>query len=188
MASALEYGSCAWLRAFEVAGDDSAGCSEEAYTWVALQVLAQEPFRLEAPDVVAFYAEMLAHLDDWLQDLQAMLPADSLRPTLSEDDVRVHLSRVVLAVVGRWIAEVEAGGQGAPEAAAFRWAWPQTAEALLARLAASLRRLRGHRPAAQRLLADVLRLEAAGRLACMRGSPSDAAHPGPPSPCAGPAL
>merc|ERR1711879_325445 len=105
----LEYCSCLWLKmgndgtASPVAKVHSDGrCpSEGSRTWVAFEVLSQEPFECPLADVAAFYGEMLAHLTSWLQDLQAAISpivGARFRP-LSEQDLHVHLAEVAIAVL-----------------------------------------------------------------------------------------
>eukprot|EP00928_Gymnodinium_smaydae_P038240 TRINITY_DN26417_c0_g1_i2.p1 TRINITY_DN26417_c0_g1~~TRINITY_DN26417_c0_g1_i2.p1 ORF type:complete len:1372 (+),score=250.71 TRINITY_DN26417_c0_g1_i2:35-4117(+) len=179
----LEYANCTWLHACETAAlhpsSRQAGGLETSRAWVALRLLRRSPFKQDLADIVAFYAEMLAHLPTWIGDLQGILPpeapgathaapgvAGSLA-TQEQEDLRLHLSEVVLCALSQWVELAEAGD---PRALAdFRGEWLRTGDGLLAGLGL---RLSGQQAdaRARRLLPEVLRLEAAGRRACGAGA------------------
>ncbi|CAE8716370.1 unnamed protein product, partial [Polarella glacialis] len=192
----LEYCNCLWqatversgashlsgplsARAFGAragGGDGAAGAPliDDNRLWVALEVLQAEPFNFTLLDMVAFYAEMLAHLDVWAKDLQAALPVEkTLRhwQLPREEDLHLHLAEVAVAILGRWIREADrvlASAASGASAAEFRGAWHRTAEGLLAGLSLRLNGLQQSHTVARRLLPEVLRLERAGSLLCER--------------------
>lgn len=200
IAAVLEYCSCAWFRAVEVPEPLPAEKADKAVgqkptlghggscgivatclrSWVALRLLPGEPFNFALADVVRFYAQMLGHLKEWARDLQALLPEYVRKDHLvCEDDLRMHLAEVVLAVLDRWVARTEASPGDARGAAEFREAWLKSAEGLLVDLGLCLNSLQCRRDGAKRLLPEVLRLEAAGRHLCgdCLGSALDLASP-----------
>merc|ERR1712146_402311 len=84
---------------------------DSSRAWVALQVLTQAPFQLSFGDIIALYVEMLVHIQTWMQDVRATLPAHSLTlPKEETEDVRIHLTEVVLCVLSQWVEEIEARG------------------------------------------------------------------------------
>jgi len=176
----LEYCNCVWQHVFDapkarssqtMLAQDEAGCNEDTKrgsgesnqcSWVALGVLRAKPFLFSLTEVVQFYAQMLGQLSKWLGDLQAVLPERAGWPRLSEDDVHVHLSEVVLGVVALWIEDAQ--NQSLKEGlSGFREAWQHHGSGLLADMAMRLNGLQCHYPVARRLLPEALRLEGQGR-------------------------
>ncbi|CAJ1417703.1 unnamed protein product, partial [Effrenium voratum] len=173
VATLLEFSNCLWLQSLEApsslegAGDASAGSPliDETRLWVATEVLKAEPFSLSLPDLVNFYAEMIAQLHAWHKDLQDVLPAKLREAALpSEEDVHLHLSQVAVVVVANWLQEADRKVRGSePEGERdFARVWRRSADGLLAGLCLRLNRAKN--PVAQRLLVEVLRLEKACRL------------------------
>eukprot|EP00930_Biecheleria_cincta_P054923 TRINITY_DN41302_c0_g1_i1.p1 TRINITY_DN41302_c0_g1~~TRINITY_DN41302_c0_g1_i1.p1 ORF type:complete len:1429 (-),score=243.59 TRINITY_DN41302_c0_g1_i1:70-4329(-) len=185
----LEYSNCLWLRAVEQTartarlapkgGDSAAGSPlcEESRLWVALEVLTAPPFEFTLADLVAFYAELIAHLDSWAKDLQTALPLEFReKPGLawalpSEEDLHVHLAQVSVLVTGRWLRQVESlrnspGYSTTTAAAEFASVWLRHADGLLAGLSLRLNSLQLSRGPARALLSEVLCLEKAGRRLC----------------------
>lgn len=170
VATVMEYCNCLWFRAVESVmpqaerfqGDGAAGMPvvNEQRAWVALEVMGGEPFKFTLLDMVAFYAEMLAHLDVWTKDLQAALPGTERK--LTEEDVHLHLSEIAVTVLGRWIREAQLGNRDERFLLELRRAWLRTAEGLLASLTLRLNSLQRSHHVARRLLPEVLRLEKLG--------------------------
>lgn len=180
IATVLEYCNCVWQRAFDAPdarssqsttsqdgkryneGTKSSNGESNQRSWVALGVLRAKPFLFSLPEVVKFYAQMLGQLSRWLSDLQAVLPERAGWPCLSEDDVHVHLSEVVLGVVALWIEDVQSRSSN-DALFGFREAWQHHGAGLLADMAMRLNGLQCHYPLARRLLPEALRLEGQGR-------------------------
>lgn len=197
----FEYAACLWSRALPSASSAASSLParrsssgqhapvglDASCAWVALRVLPEAPFKFTLPEVVAFYAEMLVHLPTWARDLRAMLPpgapgATSTRApavtavSLDEEDLRLHLSEVVLCALSQWVEQAEEG-EGAEALAEFRAAWLRTADGLLAGLGLRLNSQQGD-ARARKLLPEVLRLEAAGRIICGGRARTHGAPPG----------
>jgi len=162
IAAVLEYANCAWLAALEAYKVEGPRCR----SWVALDVLHCEPFSASLVEILRFYRKMLESSQTWVRDLQAKLPEGCNWDLQDEDDLQVHLSEVVLAVMDRWIREVIAPrppnrhGDQALTISEFREDWRRNGEGLLAGLALRLNGLLSHHPSAKRLLQEVSRLEA----------------------------
>jgi len=140
----LEYCNCLWLKSFEAASSPpsmelvasspvsaaaplevpSTECRRRA--WVALEVLPGQPFHFAAANVVNFYSEMLTYSSTWLKDVQGMLPPDEFgcRLNLCEEDVRSHLSKVLLTVLRCWVVRVESARSDECAFIELRQAWP----------------------------------------------------------------
>ncbi|CAE7580561.1 NUP155 [Symbiodinium sp. KB8] len=181
IATLLEFSSCLWLNALqkvgqttelqEKGGDGAAGSSliDENRLWVALEVLMQKPFSFSLPDLITFYAEMIAQLDAWHTDLQETSAYSQARrwawPT--EEDVHLHLSHVAIVLLASWLREAERTCESISESCAeaeseFVRVWRRSADGLLSGLCLRLNHARHH--SAQRLLGEALRLEKGCRL------------------------
>lgn len=181
IATLLEFSSCLWLNALqkvghttefqEKGGDGAAGSSliDENRLWVALEVLMQKPFSFSLPDLITFYAEMIAQLDAWHADLQETSAYSPARrwawPT--EEDVHLHLSHVAIVLLASWLREAERTCESISESCAeaeseFVRVWRRSADGLLSGLCLRLNHARHH--SAQRLLGEALRLEKGCRL------------------------
>jgi len=174
IATVLEYFSCAWLKAL---GDSTSNRS-----WVALKVLGQKPFQEPLPSLVKFYRAVLLHSHSWAGDLRKRLTPDSsgLLPSVSDEELQVHLAEVVLALMLQWLSEVKghrADDQGLTELVK---AWPST-QAMLAELRTCLEKIVGEdsKAKAKDLLKDVDSLENSGKALCSR-LPSGASRRGLP--------
>eukprot|EP00439_Symbiodinium_sp_Y106_P048119 s3098_g6.t1 len=178
IATLLEFSSCLWLNALQKVGhttefqekglsrlvsrDGAAGSSliDENRLWVALEVLMQKPFSFSLPDLITFYAEMIAQLDAWHADLQetsAYSPARRWAWPTEED----------LCCCDRWLREAERTCESISESCAeaeseFVRVWRRSADGLLSGLCLRLNHARHH--SAQRLLGEALRLEKGCRL------------------------
>jgi len=159
-----------------------ASTSAHSPAWVALKVLLQPPFHYTLANVVGFYSAMLEQLGAWLRELQRMLPADPTRrrPYLSEDDMYVHLSEVLLTVLERWTDQVDASRADQRAGEAFASSWGST-ERVLRAMRQRLGDVAGEaHAAAPRLQKEVQRLEDRGRrLAARAGQLEAPANPPP---------
>jgi len=174
-------------RSSEAGGDDgrageaaAADSRRLGRAWVALGVLPHRPFYFTWANVVKFYTALLDNLSSWLRDLQDMLPVDITRrrPVLGEDDVYVHLSEVVLAVLDRWVSQVSTSRADESTVDEFANGWT-SAEGVLARLRGRLGDVEGEtlRATARRLLKELRRLETLGRRIAARSTPQPGAAP-----------
>jgi hypothetical protein len=115
----LEYCNCLWLKSLEprvvaapapeVTNLEPPSKDSLRRAWVALKALPGRPFQYLPANVVQFYGDMITHLPQWLKDLRGMLPSDDVgcRPSLSEDDVRLHLCKVITTVIHEWSLRAE---------------------------------------------------------------------------------
>jgi len=135
------------------------GSSERA--WVALEVLVRRPFNYAHSNVLKFYGDVLKHVPNWLPDLQKLLPPDPAgsRPVVTVDDVRTHVSTVILAMLDTWATQVDACTDDRA-ASEFRGA-SLCIESVLGEIKSHLQDLQGADPSAnvQWLLTEVKRLE-----------------------------
>merc|ERR1711879_951560 len=114
-----------------------------------------------------------------MSDLQAMLSADpsNCRPTITTDDLYVHLCEVVLIVINLWVSHADINHSDEHTRNNFSTAWP-----MIEGLLTSLRNRFGemsttvvHATTARRLLREVQRLEGVGRRVCGHAAPPEMA-------------
>lgn len=167
--SVLEYCNCLWLH---VHGVSQGTRANRAWVFSVLPL-----FGITLPAIVVFYAKLVAHLDQWVVELQSMLPTDSQRPLLTVDDVHIHLAEVVVVMLQRWAHQAQ-DGQLTPQALLeFRTTWLNTSVGLLDGLGLRLNSLQGRYPAARLLLTELLQLLEVGREMCHHAG-TDGRHTG----------
>mmetsp|Transcript_35069 Transcript_35069/g.64910 ORF Transcript_35069/g.64910 Transcript_35069/m.64910 type:complete len:1460 (+) Transcript_35069:1-4380(+) len=169
IATLLEYCNCVWFHAVDPHETSSQNCgtSSSPRAWMALRVLSMKPFSLSLAETVRLYAEMLRHVPLWVKDLQERLPEGVSWPALGDDDLQVHLSEVLLALLNRLVSDMQpAAGTEGQALRMLRQSWKETGEGLLGDLGLRLNGLQLHHPAARRLLTEAIRLQAEGRHAC----------------------
>ncbi|CAE7611813.1 Sec61b [Symbiodinium natans] len=182
IATLLEFSSCLWLNALQKLKMDEAEPSEsgadgaagsplidESRLWVALEVLMQKPFSFSLPDLVTFYADMIAQLDAWHADLQETSAYSRARKWAwpGQEDVHLHLSHVAIVLLASWLREAERACDSISETRAeaesdFVRVWRRSADGLLSGLCLRLNHTR--HLSARRLLGEALRLEKSCRM------------------------
>lgn len=168
VATVLEYCSHLWLRSLSHnPGGMSGEVLERLRSWVAQQVLRGRPFGFSVEHVLVFYHGMIKDLGKWLHGLQALLPADELRPPTSEDELLVHLASVVLGVLRNWLSDVRLQALGADARRDLRASWVGGAAGrLLATLTSRLQGLEGQHAETRVLLDKLGKVAAEGGRLC----------------------
>jgi hypothetical protein len=154
------------------------GSSQRA--WVALEVLVRRPFNYAHSNVLKFYGDVLKHVPAWLPDLQTLLPPDPAgsRPAVTADDVRTHISRVILAMLDTWATQVDTLTD---DRAASEFSGASLCiESVLAEIKSHLQDLQGADPSvnAHGLLTEVKRLEGVSQRIERRQHASHSGTPG----------
>lgn len=168
VATVLEYCSHLWLRSLAQApGAPSGEALERLRSWVARQVLRGRPFAFSVEHVLVFYHGMLKDLGEWLRGLQALLPADELRPPAGEGELLLHLASVVLGVLSDWLADVRSQALAPAARRDLRASWAGgTVARLLATFTSRLQCLEGHDVEARSLLDKLNTIAAEGDRLC----------------------